>query len=307
MYCVRNIVYFICIIILSISCSKNEEVSALQTPTSTATFSVTSVAGQRKIPSYFSKQFGIYASCPNANNPNTQYVNIAYDIEDLETGELVAANSEEAILYPSNDAETEFWGYYPYTANPSSFSVSNWANQTNPENLDLLISTKAKGKMKSPRVELSFYHKFSKIILNLSADSEFSQLQTDDLDNVVVTADGMNIAITYDIISDTTTYGRVNTVPITFRKLENGTVAEAIVCPGYNTNVDRLVTFTLKKDGQPDKTCTWKIDAGTELKSGYCYVWNLRLKGDGLVEAIMTGKFNNWTDVSHGDLDLRDQ
>lgn len=278
----------------------------MQAPTSAA-LSVTDVSGQRKIPNYFSKQFGIYADCPNANNSNKHFENIKYNILSLETGELKAANSEEAILYPSNNAETEFWGYYPYTPTPQSFSVNNWGNQTNPENLDLLVSTKKKGKMTSERVELSFYHKFSKIIFHLSADSENSQLQTYDLNDVVVTADGMNIAITYDIISDTTTYGRVNTVPITFRKLENGTVAEAIVCPGYNTNIDRLVTFTLKKDGQPDKTCTWKIDAGTELKSGYCYVWNLRLKGDGLVEAIMTGKFNNWTDVSHGDLDLRDQ
>lgn len=301
MCCVRNIVYFICIIILSISCSKNEEEPVKQASSSAAAMSVTAAPGMRMIPSNYTKQFGIYASCPNTNNNNKTFDNCKYKIKSYETGELEAV--DKAIVFPSNDAETEFWGYYPYMSTAPIYTVFNWNNPTNQEILDLLVTKeKVKGKMTSPRVELQFYHAFSKIVLNISADSENSLLQDGELAGLEVKADMMNARVRYDMLNDKYTEITPLSTPITFNTQSNGRKSEAIICPDYNTDIDRVLTFTLN-----GKTCTWTIKAGTKFDKGICYIYDLRLKGDDLVEAIMTGKFNNWTDVSHGDLDLRDQ
>lgn len=301
MCCVRNIVYFICIIILSISCSKNEEEPVKQASSSAAAMSVTAAPGMRMIPSNYTKQFGIYASCPNTNNNNKTFDNCKYKIKSYETGELEAV--DKAIVFPSNDAETEFWGYYPYMSTAPIYEISDWNNPTNQEILDLLVTKeKAKGKMSSPRVELQFYHAFSKIVLNISADSDNTLLQNGDLAGLKVEASNMNASVSYDMLNDKFITKNPLSATITFKTQPDGRESEAIICPDYNTDVARVINFTLN-----NKTCTWTIEAGTKFDKGICYIYDLRLKGDDLVEAIMTGKFNNWTDVSHGDLDLRDQ
>lgn len=296
MYCVRNIVYFICIIILSISCSKNEEEPVKQASSYAAAMSVTATSGIRKIPSNYTKEFGIYASCPNANNDNKSFENCKYRINSYETGELEAV--DRVIVFPSNDAETEFWGYYPYVSTAPTYSVSDWNNQNDQEILDLLVTKeKVKGKMTSPSVELQFYHAFSKIVLNISADSDNTLLQNSELAGLEVKASNMNASVIYNMSNDIF----INKTPlnkaIVFKTQSDGRKSEAIICPDYNTDVDRVITFTLN-----GKTCTWTIKAGTKFDKGTCYIYNLQLKGDDLIKAELVGIFHDWDTINEGNI-----
>lgn len=316
MYCIRNIIYFICIIILSISCSNIEEEPALQAPSSAA-FSVSRISGPNRISKgeYTGKNFGVYAI---ASGTNKSFYNCEYSISwtntDTNFPGILNPVSEE-ITYPTDNTPMQFYAYYPYkktmdgTDTDPIYTV-DWRLQD--ESVDLLVADgNAKGQASSPNVGLTFRHKFCKIILDVTVDSENTDLELSNLDGMTVTAEGMNFRTTCNVrtgeVFPGTSISDDNSV-IIFKKVDGKYEYEAIVCPDVIPNDDSEVTFTLGNGYEYN----WKIPKvatkdGTEPKefeSGNCYIYNLRLNGNSIIEAKLEAIFHDWNTVNEGDIPL---
>lgn len=311
MYCVRNIVYFICIIILSISCSNMEE-PALQAPSSAA-LSTTVVGGPNKISKgeYTGRNFGVYAI---AGGTNKSYYNCEYSISWTNTNTNfpgILNPVSEIIVYPTDNTPMNFYAYYPYkesmdgtTDNPT-YSV-DWTVQD--ESVDLLVADgNVTGNASSRNVDLTFRHKFSKIILNVTVNSEFTDLSDEDLENMTVSAEGMNFNTTCNIFDGTIYPGsEINDErgTINFKKSRVGKY-EAIVCPGVIPNINSEISFILGGRVLKWTLPTIKDKNNPETyESGNCYIYNLRLNGNSIIEAKLEAIFHDWNTVNEGDIPL---
>lgn len=252
-------------------------------------------------------KIGIYVTEAGTSTAYKTYSNYAYETTST-LGTFLPVSGNDAITLPSNGNKLDFQAYYPYKSDLASntFSVTTWADQSVPQTLDLMLAPKVTNRsMTDKNVAFVFAHQFSRIILNIKANSEESQLQASDLANMSVTAEGMNVATSVDVLTGSLTHGSAVNTPITFKSAAGGAVADiqavAIVSPGYNTNtVNRKVTFSLSSG----KTFSWTIPSGTEFKSGNSYTWTIKLKGDGLVEASITATITDWTNNDEGEIDL---
>lgn len=312
MYCVRNIIYFICIIILSISCSNIEEAPALQAPSSAA-LSTTVVGGPNRISANSPKRiFGIYAIAGGTNKSynNCPYRNDSWTTTDPLSGNLTP-NTDEVIVYPIDNTPLTFYAYYPYTNNIEKISDSlfvyrvDWSKQD--ESVDLLVAESKSGKAEEPNVNLEFKHKFSKIILNVTVNSEFTDLSDEDLENMTVSAEGMNFNTTCNIFDGTIYPGsEINDDRgiINFKKNEVGKY-EAIVCPGVIPNINSEISFILG-----GRVLKWTLPTIKDknkpetYESGNCYIYNLRLNGNSIIEAKLEAIFHDWNTVNEGDIPL---
>lgn len=206
------------------------------------------------------------------------------------------AASKEAIKFPSNQNSLTFHAYYPYTEGISvenPIFKPNWADQTKSQALDLLVSDYPIGSKTNNRVKLTFYHKFARIILNIDANTEESQIQYSDLKNLKITAADMSADVEYDVINDTCSKKEFNTEEIVFNTDSLGRYSSAIICPGvHDGDTTRVVTFELENG----KKFKWKIDPAQTFIEGNSYTWNITLKGQDLVGAVLIGTIVNWND-----------
>lgn len=197
------------------------------------------------------------------------------------------------VEFPSDGSNLDFIAYYPYQTltNNTTFTISDWSDQSKSAEFDFMTADKVSGNEDEENgrniIPFVFKHKCSRIILNLYANYEESQLQTSDLANVSAQGYGMNVSATCNVLTGAVTPGAANTTPITFKKSADN-VAEAIICPNYN-NGERRVVFTFK-----GKTCYWNIPTNQTFEPGIKYIWNLKLKSEGLVEAILVARIEDW-------------
>lgn len=323
MYCVRNILYYICIVILFISCSIEEEGLVKRAPSPDAPSSQLAITSSRNASNTYTEAFGIFV-CQSGtiykdfdNEQFTVSKIVQNEIKEIDTLYL-ASTEDKKILYPANKEEKiDFYGYYPYKsditlANPY-YIIKNWAA----DGVDLLIAKELDKNSTSPKVNLTFKHMFSKIVINIVADSENTTLTNQELIDMKAEVSNMNVVTQCDVTAGTPEIVyrdgkpiRVNE-PMSFTvqsKEDNSQRAECIVCPEYNpkdengNSLVREVTFTLPNYG--NKTYTWSIpsvikgDTGN-FEKGKSYVWNLRLKGDDLITAEFVGIFNDWEIINH--------
>lgn len=310
MCCFRNIVYFICIIILSISCSNVEE-PALRAPSSAA-LSTTVVGGPNKLSANSSERiFGIYAIAGGTNESyyNYPYQNNEWDTTDPLSGDLTPY-TDKVIVYPIDNTPLTFYAYYPYIesiggTNAAPVYSVDWTKQD--ESVDLLVAISESGKASERDVELVFEHKFSKIILNVTVNSEFTDLSDDELTNMTVSAEGMNFNTTCNIFNGKINYGsEINDDRdiIYFEKSGVGKY-EAIVCPDVIPNDKSEISFAL--GGRVLKWNLPKVEDENKpetYESGNCYIYNLRLNGNSTVEAKLEAIFHDWNTVDEGDIPL---
>lgn len=310
MYCVRNILYYICIVILFISCSIEEEELVKRAPSPDAPSSQLAITSSRNASGTYTEAFGIFVC--QSGTIYKDFDNEQFKVSKIVPSEDVTKNidtlylespSDRKILFPSSNDKLSFYGYYPYKEGINydsnrHYTINNWAT----EGVDLLVASRGEGDSKSPKVNLAFGHKFCKIVFNITADSENTTMQNDDLIGIEVKASNMNVVTKCDVITGDITFdddSPVN-IAIPFQISENGNNgqrAECIVCPGYNpmdVNAKRIVTFRLPNYG--DKEYYWEIPFSKVLESGKSYVWNLKLKGNSNVEAELVGEFNDWED-----------
>lgn len=252
-------------------------------------------------------KIGIYVFEAGTSTAYKTFSNYAYETTTT-LGTFLPVSGTDAITLPFDGRKLDFQAYYPYNAGLASntFNVSSWSDQSSPQSLDLMLASKVTNRsMTDKSVAFTFAHQFSKIILNIKANSEESQIQASDLENMSVTADGMNVSTSVDVLTGTLTHGTAINTPITFKSASGGAVADiqavAIIAPGYNTNTtNRKLTFTLASG----KIFSWTIPSGTEFKAGNSYTWIIKLKGDGLVEASVAATINDWTNNDEGEVNL---
>lgn len=222
--------------------------------------------------------------------------------------------SGNTIEYPSDGSNVIFYAYYPYTDsediikqdNGSYFYyVNDWSNQdripatTKSNPLDLMVADKEIQSSKEPDVRLTFRHKFAKLILNISANVEGTQLKEGDLEGMEVSTIGMNYPTKCNIMTGDVTSTVNKTGTFKFKTNAEGTVAEAIICPDVFPNEDSKIVFTLKqKSGETaPKKFTWTpkmpSNATTTFASGNSYIWNVRLNGNS-VEAELRATIIDW-------------
>lgn len=233
-------------------------------------------------------------------NFNTEFVTE----NDGKENKFTPAASGAKILYPSNKHELSFHAYYPYTESVTEESpvfIPNWTDQTKSQNLDLLVSDTQTGDKDHQRVELTFKHKFARVILEIKINPE-SQIVESDLENLKITAANMSADVEYDVVKDEWLKKDVNTAEFDFNTQEDGKLSSAIICPGVNdSETIRKVTFELA-DG---RHYAWEIDPNQKFEEGNSYSWSITLTGKPLVDAVLIGTIVNWSDGKiEGDSEL---
>ena len=105
-------------------------------------------------------------------------------------GNVSAADADNALYYPTDGSAVDFIAYYPYAASlTGNVYKVNVADQSKPENIDLLYSDNATGFAKgaTSKPQLQFGHQLSQIVFNITKDATVPTLN-----GLKVTFEGMN-------------------------------------------------------------------------------------------------------------------
>lgn len=323
------------------SCSSDEVALSKKEVTATITGNIsTSLKTRAHGTTWDNDQIGLFVFSskytPGADNIYRDNDNTEYTTEGGDNHMKFTPVSKEGIKFPSNGSSIYFKSYYPYqgsikVANPI-FTVNSW-NQTT-ENasraLDLLVTNTStdiedddfniggkEGKMTDPQedVELKFKHIFSRIVLNIEANSDESQITKAELAGLSVSAANMSAEASYNVLDGGEITKVLNNDTFSFYAAPDGTNAYAIICPEVNPEnpnynpedpksspiIHRIITFSLKDaDGNVTRTYTWDIDKDRKeplvFKPGYSYTWNIKLRGDKLAEGTLIGTILDWED-----------
>lgn len=217
------------------------------------------------------------------------YVNSLFKtVSGGDTGEFTPGEGVETIMFPSDNGDIHIYAYYPHTnLDGTSFKV-NWTNQSS--KIDLMLANKI-ATINDKRIELQFRHRFSKLILKVTANTDKTQILPDELEGMTVSARGMNFDSSCDVKTGVLTKGSAKDAPISF--VYNNGQYEAIVCPDA-INANRSITFTLSKYGT--KNFVWNTESLTNVPfaEGKSYIWNVCLNGEDIVEAELVGTIDDW-------------
>lgn len=161
------------------------------------------------------------------------------------SGASTTFSATNPIFYPMDQSKVEFIAYHPYATlnNNETYNVEV-TNQNDQTAIDLMrAATDNSGngyhKTSNATVDLTFHHKLTKLIFEVTPGSGLSQA---DLDNLTVTVKGLNTKAEYNTITDV--LDTPNTVAnIVTKPTIVGTYHEAIVIPQTATSV--MVEFAL--------------------------------------------------------------
>jgi hypothetical protein len=209
-------------------------------------------------------------------------------------GSFTAATLADEIFYPMDNSDVNFIAYYPYRSDATLTTTANIEIATaqtaaNQPTYDLLWSGSATdySKASTDDVALTFQHKLSKIVMNVSAHANVG---TTDLSGMTVTIKGMNTKNTINLAT-----GVLNTpsavADITPRTITAGSKYDAIIIPGDYDAEDVSVEFTVNGE-----TFTWNVDAKS-FASGNEYTYDVTLTRTGVV---VTGIITPWISVPGG-------
>ncbi|MCR5361666.1 MAG: fimbrillin family protein [Bacteroidales bacterium] len=226
--------------------------------------------------------------------------NLTGDVANVEyvtngDGTFAASNADASIYYPVNKSKVDFVAYYPYstlsgTANDPTFVISNW-NGVAHNKLDLLVAKSTAHNVTNPEVAFDFYHQFSKLELNLSADTE-TGLSDADLAGVKVRIAGINRPATFHFVDQTVSYATALDEDVFMQVAANGLSASAIIPSVKGSEI----IFVLANGD----SYTWDISS-LSFESGKCYTYSIALKANPIaVEAQLTSVINDWNTVQGG-------
>ena len=211
-------------------------------------------------------------------------------------GTLNAATGN-AIYFPA-EGNVDFIAYYPYSEslNGTTYEV-NVADQTKPEAIDLLYSNNATNIAKSATVGLTFEHRLSQIVLNLSNDGTLASLK-----GLKVTLSGTNTTAAFDLGTGTLA-ANDSKADIALNVNADATKATAIVLPASAAELNGTkLTFTL--DGT--KPFEAALPAETVYEAGTQYTYNVKLSLNNGKIIVNMGKaeITDWTEKPGGDINV---
>lgn len=198
------------------------------------------------------------------------------------SGNLVAESN--TIHYPLG-IKVDFVAYYPYQDNLENFTYGvNVADQSKPENIDLIYSNNAIGTSNDDAsTNLQFTHQLSKVVFNIAPGQG---LISDDLKNLKVNIKDMNTLADFNLALGR--FGNIRQIlPIATLATADGTLAQAIVIPVANT------TFTLQFVMSNGGTFEWTTPSAITLEAGKINKFDATI-GTSSIE-ISQGDIVDWT------------
>ncbi len=175
----------------------------------------------------------------------THYANKQYTTTG--NGNFTAAAGNE-MYYPMSGNTVSFVAYYPYDAGatldtPIDITIGA---QTNQPAFDLLYSSGATGSKAaaSTPVALTFEHKLSKIVMNVTADDNVGATD-EELEDMTVTIEGMNTEAEFDLSDGSLAVTADTDTDITPRTVTAGSIYDAIIMPGDYAAGAVKVVFTV--------------------------------------------------------------
>ena len=211
-------------------------------------------------------------------------------------GNVSAVDADNALYYPTDGSSVDFIAYYPYTASlTGNVYKVNVADQSKPENIDLLYSNNATGFAKGTanKPQLQFAHQLSQIVFNITKDATVPSLN-----GLTVTFEGMNttadFALANGALSNVGAAAKIAAVVD-----ETAATAKTIVLPAAAL-ADVKVVFNLN-----GKTFTADYPQ-KELLTGRKYTHNVKLSdSNGQPVIVMdAATIEDWITVPGGDIDV---
>ena len=162
-------------------------------------------------------------------------------------------------------------------------------------NLDLLVAKSTAHNVTNPEVAFDFYHQFSKLELNLSADTE-TGLTDADLAGVKGRIKGINRPATFHFVDQTVSYATALDEDVFMQVAANGLSASAIIPSVKGSEIIFVLAI--------GDSFTWDISS-LSFESGKCYTYSIALKANPIaVEAQLTSVISDWNKVQGGLISL---
>lgn len=204
------------------------------------------------------------------------------------------------LYYPVDGSFVYFYAYYPYNEDIDEtmlVDVKIGTEQTaeNQPNFDFLFANFDVGYNKtSESVALKFYHKLSKIVMNIVQPSSLSPNNTgitdDDLQDMEVTIIGMYTEVDFHLNEGVSSKLREKN-NITPRTIQDGLQYDAIVVPtSYNDDNRIKINFTLKSTGE---TFTWTMP-NTDFLCGNQYTYDISITRSGV---FVKSEISDWNEI----------
>ncbi len=286
-----------CILLASCSHSEINDVAEKQSVQATFSGSINQMTRVMGTSWEANDAIGIFMLQNGTTNLTGDVANVEYVTNG--DGTFTASNADATIYYPVNKSKVDFVAYYPYstlsgTTNDPTFVVSNW-NGVAHNKLDLLVAKSTAHNVTNPEVAFDFYHQFSKLELNLSADTE-TGLTDADLAGVKVRIAGINRPATFHFVDQTVSYATALDEDVFMQVAANGLSATAIIPSVKGSEI----IFVLANGD----SFTWDISS-LSFESGKCYTYSIALKANPIaVEAQLTSVINGWNTVQGGLISL---
>ena len=192
----------------------------------------------------------------------------------------------KTVFFPI-DGDVDFYSYYPQTTVNDYKVALDVTDQGKQEAIDFMYAKTEGCNKATPQVFLKFYHKLSKLILNVQPGNGLTQ---DDLNNLTVTIKDQNTTATLNL-ADGVISGEGNPDNIQMKAVQVGKIYEAILLPTATTT--REIEFNLNNGH--DAPFVWKMDS--ELKGGNLYNYTTVKLTRTTIE--MTGTIESWNEVKN--------
>ncbi|WP_418696998.1 fimbrillin family protein [Bacteroides sp.] len=209
------------------------------------------------------------------------------------TGTFTPADAANTAYFPAADgSKVDILAYYPYTraVTPTALTVPvDLSSQAVPAAIDLMTADPASRiSAQKPQVDLTFVHRLCKLVLKLSKDPAFADLN---LVGARAVLRGTPVRGTWDLIAATLTpSAETAALPLTLSA--DGTLATAIVMPGAATS-GRSITLTTAGG----RSLTTQLPADFAFAPGTQNEYSVTLAPTGLVLGNVT--IIPWTDGVH--------
>jgi hypothetical protein len=234
---------------------------------------------------------GISASSADGK---TSAENVKYVTTDG-SGTFTAAVADNVITFGS-EQKADFAAYYPYSDDGGTLNVSTAANnQTadNQKNIDYLFAT-ASAKIISPKVDFTFSHAMSRIVINIVAGTGVANLN----DLTAIELGNIYLNGTFNTATGgTTPTGSPSALSLT-PSVSSGATSHSeslILLPQEVTDSKLSLTLTYNSM-QYAATLTINDAADGKLKAGYSLEYNVTLNKTSLT--VSSGSINPWNSSS---------
>lgn len=217
---------------------------------------------------------------------NQDYVTTAGD------GKFTPASVDKILYYPLDGSAVTYKAYYPYTASlPANFvKPVDVTSQADLAAIDLMtaVHTNGSNSKDHPDVNLKFYHRLTKAVINLTADSPI------DLTGCKLVVKGLKTQGAYDLMGDNLSVNESSGADIQIPLKSNS--GSAILLPRAAGN-GVVFEVTTANGG----VYTAMMDAALEFKGGFKYTFNITLK---TTPITVSATIEPWAEGTENSMDV---